>query len=1199
MTDIANKRHEIAKEIRALLMSSPAALTIDELRRDFHQFMDKPIPFRELGYSNLEDLLRDMTDVLQITYRKGMMCLEVIPDDTTRHIAKLVSKQKIPNKNKYATMRRGPPPRRQQYKVTPSLPRYIKDNISELFRSYSNGLPLTHLDTAYSKRFGSMFSFNRLGFVSIKELLYSIPECVLLKEFQGGEWRVLPVHMKAPEGNWRTRGHKPEKRTLSPQNRPPDGWSRQYDQRQAAAVVETPQQYNSTLTNRVESGRPDTTAQQKPIRGRGRGMKRSASGGDQASVGRESESSYNSNEPEIDPECCLETEPNDGTQLLQTELRDLLAEKTEGIWASQLPFLYKMKYSKLLNFKDLGYMSVIELCNSFPDQILIERPVSKGDWLLYDARVPRKSPKKERDDADKTIIEEKRKRHNSQKGADPELKEKIRQVVMCRKEGIPLKDFLAFYQKLIGDSLPVEELGFGSVERFLLSLTDTLLQFKYKGDGIIMVLPLDTTAPQRTDKLKYLPEPEEVVKSSLPEDAILPGACYRHLELPQLGEYFEVFVSNIVSPGLFWFQVRSKKTTVALEKVMNQLEYCYKTAEGNTYRIPDELLVVGLVVAAVFPEDDNYHRCIVTKLEIGHQAQVYFVDYGNTCSVHRKNLRLLRSKFLKLPIQAIQGRLGNVQPNGPEGQKWTMNARNKLLSMCINKPLVALATKEKDRVMSLVLVDTSGEEDVCYNDKLVQEGYAIFRPDDHTTNLTGPSDAPEIPDYSYVYGITDHQSSYPDTSSVTALSSHDTDVSEIKQRFVKEKQLTSEFKIHVINLDGVARVLSEEISAFLFDTDVLTGMLEQKRKKISKIEISMEEQPQVFMELQEYGAIPPSRRCISLYELNSVPQILHVFNLTSGELISSITDVIEKFDPEEAYWKGESGEEMETESIDGDYADMDQEKITLTIDTLQYKRKRILQSLMDVTISQSEEVVNELNNIETQISQLKTALEKAPKTTPPVDQFEDAESRTKKTELRSSTGKSDAATKSVLSASVSPVKMTNVVTPMKITAPPNLPKPTNSGAANLATQNPMNTFNMTPQQLFYQQMLFSQMNQQAMINPLMSQFMLGQVGSMPGAQGQPNDGQLFGLNSMSQMGNPMQGIPQMGNPMHSMSQMGNPLQNPVRQMGQPMGLQNMSDVSHNQGDVEDLPLLPGLLPLLQHLSIGRGSGDRGGNSGSQ
>ena len=35
---------------------------------------------------------------------------------------------------------------------------------------------------------------------------------------------------------------------------------------------------------------------------------------------------------------------------------------------------------------------------------------------------------------------------------------------------------------------------------------------------------------------------------------------------------------------------------------------------------------------------------------------------------------------------------------------------------------------------------------------------------------------------------------------------------------------------------------------------------------------------------------------------------------------------------------------------------------------------------MDVTVSQSEEVVNELNNIEQQISQLKSAFEKAPKT---------------------------------------------------------------------------------------------------------------------------------------------------------------------------------------------------------------------------
>ena len=39
-------------------------------------------------------------------------------------------------------------------------------------------------------------------------------------------------------------------------------------------------------------------------------------------------------------------------------------------------------------------MSVIELCNSFPDDIRIERPSQEGDWMLFDARIPQKSPLK-------------------------------------------------------------------------------------------------------------------------------------------------------------------------------------------------------------------------------------------------------------------------------------------------------------------------------------------------------------------------------------------------------------------------------------------------------------------------------------------------------------------------------------------------------------------------------------------------------------------------------------------------------------------------------------------------------------------------------------------------------------------------------------------------------------------------------------
>jgi len=53
---------------------------------------------------------------------------------------------------------------------------------------------------------------------------------------------------------------------------------------------------------------------------------------------------------------------------------------------------------------------------------------------------------------------------------------------------------------------------------------------------------------------------------------------------------------------------------------MNRKTYC--SAEGDAYRIPDYLIVLGQVVAAVFPEDGNWHRCVITALTIGKYVEV-------------------------------------------------------------------------------------------------------------------------------------------------------------------------------------------------------------------------------------------------------------------------------------------------------------------------------------------------------------------------------------------------------------------------------------------------------------------------------------------------------------------------------------------------------------------------------------------------
>jgi hypothetical protein len=209
----------------------------------------------------------------------------------------------------------------------------------------------------------------------------------------------------------------------------------------------------------------------------------------------------------------------------------------------------------------------------------------------------------------------------------------------------------------------------------------------------------------------------------------------------------------------------------------------------------------------------------------------------------------------------------------------------------------------------------------------------------------------------------------------------------------------------------------------------------------------------------------------------------------------------------------------------------------------------------------------------------------------------------------------------LVTATVSPTKMTNVVTPMQKVTQPTLTEPSVSSQSNPSVQNPLNPLNMTPKQMLFQQMLMTQMNQQAVLNPLMSQFMLGQMGDFPLVPGAGRGDQpLSGLNSLPtmQMGNfpLMLGQGPDGQPLSGLNsvptmQMGNFAPAPGN-MIPPMGFPNVGNLPPmlnpstgqlgdigNQGDISEMPLLPGLLPLLQTLSLGRGSGNKNSNSDSQ
>jgi len=177
MCDKAEKKNELKKHIRALLLSAPAALTVSELKRDYNDFMGMEIPYRELGYTMLEDMFKDMLDAFTISWKNGVMCLQAVAQEATLHIQRLVSKQKVSNKKKWATLRRGGPIATssrysnnsnsrsrgptQYHKPQPSVPAYIRKQLTQLLRAYQSGLPLTHFDTAFSRRFGVQLDFHR------------------------------------------------------------------------------------------------------------------------------------------------------------------------------------------------------------------------------------------------------------------------------------------------------------------------------------------------------------------------------------------------------------------------------------------------------------------------------------------------------------------------------------------------------------------------------------------------------------------------------------------------------------------------------------------------------------------------------------------------------------------------------------------------------------------------------------------------------------------------------------------------------------------------------------------------------------------------------------------------------------------------------------------------------------------------------
>lgn len=95
--------------IRSLVVSGKRDMTIDDLRRYYHESEGKEIPFHELGFPNLHSFLKSMPDVLRVEQKGYKAILHPVTSKENEHVAKMVDEQKDNKKKNNRNRNRNSP----------------------------------------------------------------------------------------------------------------------------------------------------------------------------------------------------------------------------------------------------------------------------------------------------------------------------------------------------------------------------------------------------------------------------------------------------------------------------------------------------------------------------------------------------------------------------------------------------------------------------------------------------------------------------------------------------------------------------------------------------------------------------------------------------------------------------------------------------------------------------------------------------------------------------------------------------------------------------------------------------------------------------------------------------------------------------------------------------------------------------------
>ncbi|XP_015284965.1 PREDICTED: RING finger protein 17 [Gekko japonicus] len=195
--------------------------------------------------------------------------------------------------------------------------------------------------------------------------------------------------------------------------------------------------------------------------------------------------------------------------------------------------------------------------------------------------------------------------------------------------------------------------------------------------------------------------------------------------MPQESTEAAVVVTYIISPGDFYIQMLdSPESAFFLKKI----EEVYKTESGDNLEI---LCPIQDQPCIAKFEDGVWYRAQVIGLPGHQQAEVKYVDYGNTAKINVKDMRKIKDEFLASPAKAIRCKLSHIEPCKGTNE-WSSKSKCRFEEMIHEKVMLCFFTEKlPDNTFSVELyesVPAVPNVSRSINSLLVNEGLALNVP---------------------------------------------------------------------------------------------------------------------------------------------------------------------------------------------------------------------------------------------------------------------------------------------------------------------------------------------------------------------------------------------------------------------------------------------------------------------------------------